>query len=233
MLAAAGGIALVEHQVDHAQHAIEARGELVRLGNFIGDAGVADLRLGANDALGECGGGGQERAGDFLRGEATNLAQGQRDACLIRKARMAAGEDQAQAIVLDRLLLVLAWARIGDLLDCFSVFVDAGEAGLAAKAVDCLEPANGNEPRDRIGRHAVARPLFGGCDEGVVFGFLGAFEAAEEPNEGCEDASSVAAVDSLEQGDALLAHLSFAPAKAASCAARASCVRASPKSSIS
>jgi hypothetical protein len=40
--------------------------------------------------------------------------------------------------------------------------------------------------------------LFGGRDERVVFGFLGAFEAAEEPYEGCENASSVAAVDRLE-----------------------------------
>ena len=146
---------------------------------------------------------------------------------------MAAGEDQAQAIVLDRFLLLLCGARIRDLFDCFGVFVDAGEAGIAAKAVDCFEPANGNEPRDRIGRHAVARPLFGSRDEGVVFGFLGAFEAAEEPYERCEDASSVAAVDRFERGDACFAHLSFAAAKAASCAVRASCVRASPKSSIS
>ena len=84
MLAAAGGIALVEHEVDHAQHALEARGQSVGLGDLIRDAGVTDLRLGADDALGERRGGRQERAGDFLGGEATDLAQGQRDACVFR-----------------------------------------------------------------------------------------------------------------------------------------------------
>ena len=72
------------------------------------------------------------------------------------------------------------------------------EARLAAQAVDRLEAADGDEPRDRIGRHAIARPLFGRRDERVVFRFLGALEAAEQPHEGREDASPVAAVDRLE-----------------------------------
>ena len=60
-------------------------GELVRLGNLVGDARVADLRLGADDALRERGRGGQERAGDLLGGEAADLAQRQRDCAPLPK----------------------------------------------------------------------------------------------------------------------------------------------------
>ncbi len=145
---------------------------------------------------------------------------------------MATGEDQAQAIVLDRFPLVVAGRGIGDFRDHPGMVVDAGVAGVAAQPVDGLEAAGGDEPGNRVGGHTVARPLFGGCDERVMFGFLGAFEAAEQADEGREDASPVAAVDRLERGDARAAQFAFAHAKASSCSARASGVRASAKSSM-
>jgi hypothetical protein len=45
---------------------------------------------------------------------------------------MAAGEDQAQPVVDDRLLLALLNCRIGDLLDHLRMVLDAGEACVPA-----------------------------------------------------------------------------------------------------
>src|SRR4051794_9596335 len=111
--------------------------------------------------------------------------------------------------------------------------VHAREAGVAPESVDRLEPADRNEPGDRIGRHAVSRPLLGGGDESVVLGFLGALETAEQADQGGEDASPVAAVDRLERGDAVRGQPCFAQASASSYDVRASWVTLSPKSSLS
>src|SRR4051794_13492637 len=111
--------------------------------------------------------------------------------------------------------------------------VDARDTGVAPESVDRLEPADRDEPGDRIGRHAVARPLLGGGDESVVLGFLGALETAEQADQGGEDASPVAAVDRLERGDAIRGQPCFAQASASAYDVRASWVRLSPKSSIS
>jgi hypothetical protein len=111
---------------------------------------------------------------------------------------MAARENEAQTVILDRLLLVLSGARIRDLLDDLGVFIHTGKAGVAAQAVDRFKPPDGHEPGNRVGRHPIARPLFGGRDECVVFGFLGTLKAAEEPHKGREDTSPIAAVDCLE-----------------------------------
>ena len=44
-------VALVEDQVDHAQHAVEPLGSSAARRHLVGNARVADLGLGAHDAL--------------------------------------------------------------------------------------------------------------------------------------------------------------------------------------
>ena len=71
------------------------------LGHGVRNAGVADLALGAHQALGHRRRRHQKRARDLVGLQAAQRAQRQRDLRLERKRRMAAGEDQAQAIVGD------------------------------------------------------------------------------------------------------------------------------------
>ena len=171
------------------QHHIESVGELGRLGHLIGQAGVADLGLGAHDALGERGSAGEEGAGDLLGGEPAHFAERQRDLRVGRERRMAAGEDEPEPVVLDRLivrshhLLGLSREPLGDLV------ARGIEAGIPADAVDRLEAAGGHQPRPRVPWHAVARPLLGGSDEGVVERFLGALEIAEKADQRRENAA--------------------------------------------
>ena len=145
---------------------------------------------------------------------------------------MAAGEDQAQAVVANRLLQDLVSGRIGNLLDDIGMVVKAGEARVSANPVDGLEAADRDKPGDRVGRHTVTRPLLCGGGKGVMFGVLGQLKAPEQPDEGRENASPVTAVDRLERGDPFGVQHSLPHARASSCSARASGVRASPKSSM-
>jgi len=70
------------------------------------DAGIADLPLGANETLGECGLRHDERARNLGCREAADQAERQCDLCLRGEARVAAREDQLEALVRNRGLLV-------------------------------------------------------------------------------------------------------------------------------
>jgi hypothetical protein len=95
-------MAFVEDQVDHPQHAGQARRALHRPRHLVGNAGRGDLGLGAHDALRQRGRGHQAGGGDGLGAQAADLAQRERDARFVRQAGVAAGEHQAQAVVFDR-----------------------------------------------------------------------------------------------------------------------------------
>jgi hypothetical protein len=105
--------------------------------------------------------GDQERAGDLRRGEATERPQGQRLARLEAERRVAAGEDQPQAVVGDRGRLV----HLGLLGGCFVDPHQLGEALgpavgrlSAADPVDRLAPRRRRQPGAWAGRDAVATP---------------------------------------------------------------------------
>ncbi len=56
LAAAGGGIAFIENQVDHPHHVIQPSRQLFACGYSVGNARVANLLLGADDALGNCAG---------------------------------------------------------------------------------------------------------------------------------------------------------------------------------
>ncbi len=101
--ARAGRVPLVEEQIDDGQHRRGALEQLVGGRDDEGDAGVADLALGPDEPLGHGRFGNEEGAGDLGRRHADQRAQGQRDTCLEGQRGMAAGEDEAEAIVGDLL----------------------------------------------------------------------------------------------------------------------------------
>ena len=101
-------VALVEDQVDDPEDGLEALGEEVIRWDAVGDPGVADLLLGPDQALSQGRLRDEERPGDLRGRQPTQRPQGQRDLGLDREGRVAAGEDEAQAIVGDRAHLVLA-----------------------------------------------------------------------------------------------------------------------------
>ena len=100
-------VALVEHEVQDAQDAVEPLGQELGRRDAVGDPGVADLALGPDEALGEGRFRDEERPGDLGRRQAAERAQRQRHPRVHRERRMAAGEDEAQAVVGDRRIGVL------------------------------------------------------------------------------------------------------------------------------
>ena len=91
--------ALVEDQVDDGQHRRQPFGQQVRGRHAKGNAGGLDLALGAHQALRHRRLRDQEGAGDLVGGEAAQRAQGQRHLGVEGERRVAAGEDELEALV--------------------------------------------------------------------------------------------------------------------------------------
>src|SRR5919204_3477262 len=68
------------------------------------DPGGLDLALRANEALGHGRLGNEEGAGNLIRPQPAERSQGKRDLGVKRQRRMAAGEDELQPLVRDRLV---------------------------------------------------------------------------------------------------------------------------------
>ena len=178
---AAGGIALVENQIDHRGDGGEPLGALHRARGLERHVGVRDPRLGAGDALLHRRFADQERARDLLYGQTRDDAQRQRDLLGRRQIGMAADEQQPQNIVAimravepfgQRLLGIV---EIGDRLVL-------GQRLLLAAAPDIVDrdiAPDHDQPGRRIARRAVLRPAFQRAQAGVLECFLGGVEIAE------------------------------------------------------
>ena len=188
-----GGVALVEDEVDDAQHGVEPLGKLGPGRHFVRDARVADLGLRAHDALRDGRRRGEEGVRDLLGLQPADLAQGQRHLRVGRERRVAAGEDEAQAVVLDGLGIR---GRFGD--EIFNRFlVENIESALTPDGVDRLEAPGRDQPRARVRRHALARPLLERGTEGFRQRFLGEVEVAQEPHQRGEYPARFRAVEGL------------------------------------
>lgn len=110
---------------------------------------------------------------------------------------MAAGEDEAEAVVLERLFVV----RLAVALTCVELLGDPAErrveAGAPAQAVDRLEAAGGDQLGARMVGHAVPGPALDRGRERVVHRLLGQVEIAEQADEGGQHAARLGAVDGV------------------------------------
>ena len=102
ILARGRDIAFGEDEIDHREHAAQPRRQRVALRHLIGNAGEADLLLGAQQPLRHRILAREKRARDLRGGQPADGAQRQRDLDLRGKGRMAAGEDQPQHVVVER-----------------------------------------------------------------------------------------------------------------------------------
>jgi hypothetical protein len=100
-----GGVSLVEQQIQDGENPAEALRQEVRGRHAVGDPGIADLALGADQALGHGGLRDQAGAGDLGGGQAGERAQRQGDPGFELPRRVTAGEDQAQLVVPDAALV--------------------------------------------------------------------------------------------------------------------------------
>ena len=186
-------VAGVEDEIDRREHEPQPLGQQVLRRHAQRDAGVADLPLRADEPLRERRLGDEKGARDLGRLEAADEAQRQRDLCLRRERRMAAGEDQLEPLVGNGGLLV-----VGELLGPCEQLRLARQRLLAADPVDRRVPGRRHDPGAGIARHSVARPPLGRTHEGVLHRVLGEVEVTEDAAEDRDRAGPLVAVGAGE-----------------------------------
>ncbi len=201
-VAGSRGVPLVEDQVDDGENGVEALRQDVVRRHAVGNPGFADLLFGPHEPLRHRRRGEQKGAPDLLRRESAERFQGQRDLRFRSERRMAAREDEPQAVVRDRALRPVFRVRR------LSVLLERGElcelrpllleALSAAQAVDGLVAGGRNEPCPGVGRRSRARPLFEGGGEAVLHRLLGQVEVAKQADQGREDPPGLLAVDRFD-----------------------------------
>src|SRR5204862_239409 len=136
----------------------------------------------------------QEGASDLASRQPTERPQGEGDLRLGGECRMTTGEDELEP-------LVWKLRRVHGVLGCLGHLEQAGLRGqraIAANAIDRSVPGRRQEPGALVGGLTVARPALRGDGEGLLSGFLGEVEVAEEADERSEDAAPVVAEGLLE-----------------------------------
>jgi hypothetical protein len=140
---------------------------------------------------------GQERAGDFFGREPADFAQGERHLRIRGQRWMAAGENEAQPIVLDTLAVRPGRRILDGQIHGVGDVVQRVESLAAPETVDRLESAGRNQPRPGIAGNPVARPLFQRRTKGIVQGLFGRVEIPEQADEGCEHPAGFGEIDSV------------------------------------
>ena len=195
IVARGGGVPLVEHEVDHCEHGAEPVRQLGVGRDAIRDLGVLDLALGPHEPLRHGRLGHEERSRDLARLEPAEQAEGERHLRLGSEGRVAAGEDEPQAIVAHRTdLLGLVIVLVQP--DGVHLAVVAGR--LAPQAVDRPVPGRGEDPAPRVGGHAGVRPALRCHDERLLDRLLGDVDVAAEADQGGDDPTALLTEDALE-----------------------------------
>lgn len=176
------------HEVDDRRDRGESIFALRRRRRLERNVRLGDAGLCARDALLHGRFGDEERARDARERDAADDAERERELLRRRELRMTAYEEEAQDVV-----AVIAFVdSLGDAL--FGV-VEIGEVRLgrelallrtAAHTVDRRVPADEDEPRRRVTRRAVLRPVRERAQARLLIGLLRDVEIAERAEESRE-----------------------------------------------
>ena len=185
-LAAAGGIALVEQQVDHGRHRRQALGPLHRAGRLEGRAGLGHLGLGPGDPLLHGALAHQEGAGDLGHAQATDDPQGQSNLLGGRQVGMAADEQQPQDVVaIVGAVQPLHQIGLGVLQVGDQHLLRQGRlAGLAAHAVQGRIAPDEDQPGGGVAGRPFFWPVAQGAQARLLEGLFSDVEVAEVSQQG-------------------------------------------------
>ncbi len=175
-------VAGVVDQLHGVEDGFEPLGQFGRSRRPVGDRRLGDLLLGPRDPRLHRGFLDQERLGDLGRGEPADHAQGQGDAGVARQRRVAADEDQPQAVV-GQVLEGRSRARV-----VRRVVIDGQRRQLArcgrrlALGLQHLAHGDCRQPGAGTVGDSVASPPHQGLREGVLNAVLGDIEVACDPH---------------------------------------------------
>src|SRR5215212_1377099 len=111
---------------------------------------------------------------------------------------MTTGEDQAQPVVFDFLIVLFQGVvRVGT--GSLSEIIQRGiDVGITAQSVNRLEASSRNEPGARIGGYPIPRPLFHCNPESVLQGVFGKVKIAEQTDQGGKYAARLRPVKAID-----------------------------------
>ena len=192
-------VALVEDQVDDAEHGTQPVRELGLARDAVGDVGGADLALGPHEALRHRRFGDEERPGDLLGLEAAEEAERERRLGARGQRRVAAGEDQPEAVVLHRSsfrprrVVVALGEEVGLVL--------AALAGrFPPEPVDGPVAGGRDDPATGVGRRALLGPGSDGDGERFLDRLFGEVDVTEEADQGGDGTAELLPEDRLDVG---------------------------------
>ena len=175
------GVTLGEDQVDHRSDHRDPVGQTLAVRGLDPDSGPADLAAGPGEAAGHRPLGDHEGLGDLGHGETADELQRQSHAGVGSEGRMAARDQQRQAVVHQR-------CGRGGPLPGPGQGREAGlEAAITTQHVDGPTPGDGDQPTARRGRNALGRPAAGGGLEGLLGAVLGQLQVTEVAGHGGDD----------------------------------------------
>ena len=169
-LALRGGVAAVEQKVDRVQERGQPPGELAPFGDFEGGFELAEASLGAHQALRHRFGGGQIRARDLARIEATHGLQREHGLLGGTQGRMTGHEHESQRVI--------GFARVLGVGEAeppggrFIRRIERIETRLAADAIERLVARRDRKPRRRLLGRTFEGPLRERRAKGVLHGVL-------------------------------------------------------------
>lgn len=182
LAAGAGQVSLVEHEVDDGQYSGQPFAKLVWVGDRDPRLGLVQGLASAQQPLGHRRLGDEERLGDLPRGQPAHRSQGERDLGVPRKGRVAAGERQAEQLIVGTAVAgrghVPAGAgatptgMAGSVRDREQCQLP-GTGRLPADPVQRLAARGGHEPAAGVGGGTFPRPVLGRRDQRVLQGVLG------------------------------------------------------------
>ena len=224
---AAAAVALVEDQVDDGEHRGEAIGQQMVGRHPERDPGRLDLALRAHEPLRHRRLRHEERARDLAGGQAAERPQRQRDLRVGGQRGMAAREHELEPLVRECRRVHRVLHRLGHLEQAGL----RGQRAIAADAVDRAVARGRHQPGAGVGGDAVARPALRGDREGLLRGFLGEVEVAEEADQRSEDTAPLVAEGLFEDRyHSTIGRTSIAPPRRAAGIRAASSIAASRSS---
>ncbi len=137
-----------------------------------------------------------QRRRHLLGGQAAHLAQGERHPVHHGQRRVAAGEEQAQHVVLDRHGIEgIEPERQGLILQGGLLTGVAAGHLVPPDLVDVAPLADADQPGDRVLGHALPGPLLHRSGEGLLHRLLGEVEVTGQPDQGGQHPGRVLPVE--------------------------------------
>jgi len=167
------GVPFVEQEIQHVEHTLEPFAQLVLARDLDRDLLLADLALGADEALSDGIRLREEGRRDLSDAESADSLERQRDAAGVRQGWMTAHEHHGELVVQGGVAQLGLRKMVRRAVETIQL---AAERDVAPDEIEGAMLGNLKEPRSRLCRHPAEGPRLERADQRVLHGLLGEVE---------------------------------------------------------